>query len=159
MVRLPELPETRPTIVRGSAVPSPGRVLRAIPPQFVVPVELLDPNTSFEWRVFVNYDPIARKEAVLGDRSDPPVGALDGGVNTVRLVQFSIQPPLADVSLRECYVIEFMVARSFRGTSAHTPDPTGGDTVTWFYNPAGTFEGCPTWEGESDAGGDSGRDV
>jgi hypothetical protein len=43
-------------------------------------------------------------------------------------------------------VIEFLVAYSFAGTSSHTPDLRGGDTVAWLYNPAGDLRGCQQYD-------------
>jgi hypothetical protein len=156
---LPVLPDMRPTIQRTAVVPSASRVLLSFPPEFVVPVELLDPSRTFEWRVFIDYDPLSRTDAVLDGRSDPDPA--DASV-PVRRVTFSIEPPDLEQGRAECHVVEFLVAYSFRGSTAHAPDPTGGDSVTWFYNPSGDLSGCPSFDGgalDAGADGDAGTDA
>lgn len=155
----PRLPDMRPTILHGSVVPPPSRILTRFPREFVVPVELLDPSTSFQWQVFVDYDPFERSSAALGDESivDPTRPE-----ETVRPISFTLDPPSLDPGLRVCHVIEFIVARGF-SFSPHTPDARGGDSVVWFYNPTGDLSACPAYDGgvSSDGGndGDGGVDA
>ncbi len=140
---LPALPTMRPTIVHGAVVPSAARILGRLPEQFQVPVELLDPAVTFEWRVFVDYDPLAPSNAVFaGTNEKDPLRPLE----RIRTVPFGNPIATADPSLQACHVIEFLVAYSFEGTSSHTPGSTGGDTIAWFYNPAGDLAGCPQYD-------------
>jgi hypothetical protein len=142
---IPAPPPHHPTILHGSVVPPTTQVLSdpsAANLTFEVPVELEDPNASFEWNVFVDYDPHLNLSPSFGRRESPDLTQVDGGV---RIIEFSITPP--DPS--SCHVIEFVVALEFSVGSGHTPDQYGGDTVSWFYNPSGDPGGCATY----DAGG------
>src|SRR6478609_10688854 len=56
---VPDPPTRRPTILRSDAVPPPSRSILELPRQFVVPVEVIDRNQSFDWRVFIDYDVLA----------------------------------------------------------------------------------------------------
>jgi hypothetical protein len=140
---LPKYPPIRPTIVKGSVVPPTDKIVLPPLPTFVVPVELVDPNVTFAWNVFVDFDPIANPLPVTGDVALPDPATLDGGV---RAISFS----LADVpEPTRCHTIEFLVARSFSSASPHTPNAPGGDSVSWFYNPSGSIDGCPTYDAGS----------
>ena len=138
---LPKPPRHHPNIVHGAVVPPATKVMATFPSKFLVPVEVFDPDVSFLWNVFVDYDPLdsARRAEVLSGGSPD---AIDGGV---RIVDFTIDPP--DPS--SCHVIEFIVALGFDSKSTHTPDSYGGDSVAWFYNPSGDPSTCPQY----DAGG------
>ncbi|MEI7892665.1 MAG: hypothetical protein WCI05_06215 [Myxococcales bacterium] len=138
---LPRPPRRRPTIFHGSVVPPLGQVLGQFPTQFVVPVDVGDPSTSFEWNVFLDYDPVSRPAPVLSGFEEDPAG-MDAGV---RVVAFSIDVP----DPTACHVIEFMVALTFNRASAHTPDSYGADSTIWLYNPSGLATECPRY----DAGG------
>jgi hypothetical protein len=140
---LPTLPVMRPTVVHGAVVPSASRVLGGIPRQFEVPVEILDPSITFEWRVFVDYDPLAPSNAVFAGTSER---AASRPSLTTRIISFGNPIPRSDPSLQACHVIEFLVAYSFAGTSSHTPDGRGGDTIVWFYDPIGDLGGCPRYD-------------
>lgn len=152
---LPELPRFRPTILRGSVVPSTSGVLGAFPDRFIVPVELVDPNVTLSYRVYIDYNPIT------GDGLDFPgtIGA-GGTPSRVRVIDFKATAP---PDLTRCHVIEFVVAESFfaelEGKGAHAPREPGGDSVTWFYSPGGDLSGCPVVDAgvlpSSDAGGDA----
>jgi hypothetical protein len=143
---LPPIQHHRPNIVHGATSPSDGRVLSTWPSQFLVPVEIVDPTSCYQWRVFVDFDPITNPLEVLDnpDETDgkvcPSLATLDGGVD---LVDFSLTPP-SDTT--QCHVVEFEVALSFRGASPHTPDSFGSDSVHWFYNPSGDVGACPTYD-------------
>src|SRR4051794_1389255 len=53
----PRLPPSRPTIVRGSVVPPASQVLGRLPTKFIVPVELFDSTVTFEWALWVDFNP------------------------------------------------------------------------------------------------------
>ena len=141
---LPRVPEVRPRIARGASVPPASQVLRSWPEKFVVPIELVDPAATFQWRVYVDYDESTGDGFVNGDTSSAEPGSLDGGL---RVIEVQVPAPLdAD----RCHTIEMLVALRFRGDfgsegrSAHTPEQPGGDSLTWLYAPSGSLEGCAT---------------
>ncbi len=147
---LPYYPPIRPTIVKGSVFPPTEQVIVPPLPTFMVPVELVDPNVTFEWKVFVDFDSVDRPTPVLGGDELPQVGTVDGGV---RFVNFA----LGDlIEATKCHTVEFSVARTFNITSPHTPNPPGGDSVTWFVNPSGSLEGCPQYSAQRGDAGDGG---
>lgn len=132
----------RPVIVHGSAVPPVSRVLTRLPTEFEVPVELLDPSRSFDWRVYVDYDrvfglapPPAEEDTSMGD-------AKGGSVRTIR---FRVSPDSLPLVVT-CHSIEFVVAYKFLGTS-RLPDAQGSDSLVWWFNPNGDLGGCPAVEG------------
>lgn len=143
---LPQYPAIRPTIVKGSVLPPSDRVVLPPLPTFVVPVELVDQNATFAWNAFLDFDPVTNPLPVAGGVVGLEPGTADGGV---RAVSFS----LADVpNPTRCHTIEFLVALSFNSASPHTPNAPGGDSVSWFYNPSGSVDGCPTYDaGQFDA--------
>jgi hypothetical protein len=137
---LPQTPTEGPAIVHDAVVPPTDQILTQLPPDgFVVPVQLDQASSPFEWDVFVDYDPVAGTGLVFIDtQNESPA---DGGIS---LVNFSLDPATLDPS--QCHVIEFLVAHAFNGTSLHTWDSVGGDIVTWFYNPGGGPGGCPVYD-------------
>ncbi len=143
---LPKLPAFRPTILHGSVAPPASRILVTFPDKFVIPVELVDPSLPFQWRLFVDYNPLTGDGIVDTGTSFFERGATTGGI---RVVEVAVPTP--DTS--RCHVIEFIVANGFRGDiegrQAHTPDSTGGDSVVWFYVPGGDSRVCSA----PDAGG------
>lgn len=143
---LPKPPRHHPIIVKGSVKPSYTKVLSTLP-NFEVPVELIDPDTPFSWRVFIDYDPIAQTPPVQTGDEQPTPATIDGGI---QYVDFNITDPAPDPST--CHVIELVVALGFNARSAHTPDSNGADSIVWFYSPTGEPNGCPHY----DAGGADG---
>jgi hypothetical protein len=144
---LPQLAAQRPTILHDAVVPPTDQILAQLPTEFVVPVQLGDPDQSFEWDVFVDYNPCADPNgcqptppAIYPQLVQPTAGSLDGGV---ALVSFAASTDL-DPSL--CHRIDFLVAHQFDPGSAHTWDSTGGDIVSWFYNAGGGPNGCPVYD-------------
>ena len=140
----PELPaeiEHRPTILHESLVPSTTNVLAQLPTGgFIVPILLEDPNESFWWEVFVDYNSCTDPpNCTAATPSEPPgahyvsptPGTLDGGV-----VEVSFTLP-ADVDPTQCHRIDFYVAHAFSATSPVTFDPIGGDSAGWIYWPEG----------------------
>lgn len=143
---LPRLPLSRPTVVRGSVVPSPNEILTVFPAEgFVVWVELSDPELAFQWAFFADYNPIT------GAGLNVPVNdskfSNDPAIQQGRLRKIVINAiPLTDRD--QCHVLELVVALEMEGTTSaqvsHTPKAPGGDSVTWFYNPSGDLRGCPS---------------
>lgn len=136
----PRLPLTRPTIVRGSVVPPASNIIGRWPDKFIVPVELSDPNVTFEYAVWIDFNPATGDQGLVDFRSSP--FAQENTTGRVRRLEIPIAEPSAD----RCHVVEVLVALSFvgeRGIGAHAPSPPGGDIVSWIYNPSGDTSGCP----------------
>ncbi len=139
---LPTELEHRPTIQRASVQPS-VEVFSQLPTGgFIVPIQLEDPNESFQWDVFVDYSACTNPPDCTmatspvtppGIQTETPTpGTLDGGVV---LVSFD-SPPGLDLS--QCHWIDFEVAQQFLPGLPHSPNPTvGGDSFLWLYEPAG----------------------
>jgi hypothetical protein len=145
----PDLPaesQLHPVVVQSAVFPPTTQVLVELPPSgFVVPVQLFDPDTPFEYEVFVDFDPSATppQSPVIAVTVAPPF-PLDGGVD---LVDFDLTPYFAGLDPSVCHEIDFVVALGFTATSPHTPDSRGGDGVLWFYDASGGLGGCPGVEG------------
>jgi hypothetical protein len=140
---LPTPPAHRPTILHESVVPPPDQILAQLPAEFVVPIELEDPNQSFEWEVFVDYDPVQAPNPSIFTPVLPTPDTVDGGIYTVDFPP-PIVPQLPDPG--RCHRIDFLVAHHFNAASQHTWDSVGGDIVTWLYNPGGSPGGCPVYD-------------
>jgi hypothetical protein len=138
---LPQVPTHGPTIVHDAVVPPYTEILAELPNEFVVPVQLDQANASFEWDVFVDYDPVGSSEPQL--RQDDNESPADGGVS---LVNFQLSSSLAVLDPSQCHVIQFLVAHAFNENSPYTWDSVGGDTVSWIYNPGGGPAGCPVYD-------------
>jgi len=154
---LPRIPPTRPTIVRGSVVPSASMVLATFPSEFIVPVELADPTQPFEYSAFIDYNSATGEGLVV-----PPTKSIFEPANTTertRILGVALSPP---TDLGRCHVVEIVVALRFESATtaqtAHTPAEPGGDVVSWFYNPNGDLAGCPALDAGIDAGRDAGTD-
>jgi hypothetical protein len=147
----PDLPQPvahRPTILHDAVVPPPDQILAQLPDEFVVPVELDDPNQGFTYDVFVDFDPIAfagrgTPPAISPTGVSPSQATVDGGI---ALVTFTLDPSLSGLGLPICHTIQFLVAHQFNATSPHTWDAVGGDLVQWFYNPVSGVAGCPAYD-------------
>lgn len=136
----PRLPLARPTIVHGSVVPPASGVLGRFPDKFIVPVELFDPTVTFEWAAWIDFNPATGEGLDSFSTSEFEQSNVDGRVRTLEI---QMRPPTDD----RCHVIEVVVALRLagqQGTGAHAALDPGGDIVTWFYNPSGSLEGCPT---------------
>ena len=48
--------EARPFVLRDAVDPRPERILTAFPDQFLVPVAVNGPTSTFQWRVYVDLD-------------------------------------------------------------------------------------------------------
>jgi hypothetical protein len=138
--QLPEETEHRPTILHESVVPS-GVILAELPLEFEVPVDLEDPNESFQWDVFIDYEACIDPPnctSATPPRTPPGVvtvtptpGTLDGGIAWV-----SFSAP-TDLDPSQCHSIQVFVAHQFEPGSPHQPDSIGGDSVQWIYDPPG----------------------
>ena len=133
---LPKPPKHHPIIVKGSVVPPYTRILPELPHSFIVPLEILDPDSSYFYNVFVDYDPISPRPA---DFTSAPQQSTT--------IDFGLSP-VTDLST--CHSIELVVALGFDPKSQHTPDSNGADSIVWWYNPSGDPGHCPQY----DAGGD-----
>ncbi len=148
---LARLPESRPTILHSSLVPS-GPLITQFPSTFLVPVELSDPRSRVAYAVFVDYNPDTGKGLVdTPGHSDPP-SALAGLKDRVRVIPISVPAPL---EIFRCHKIEIVVALRLESEKdpklAHTPADPGGDIATWLYNPAGDLKGCPALDVDASA--------
>jgi hypothetical protein len=147
---LPKRPASRPTILRDRLIPSATNVVGTWPPNFIVPVELADPTASFEWAAFVDFNP----------RTDE--GLQLAGVSTfeqsnVTSAERDLEIPIpVPTDLGRCHVIEVVVALALESldnpSTAHTPRPPGGDSITWFYSGSGDLAGCPVLDAGLEAG-------
>jgi hypothetical protein len=138
----PELPKPaslRPTIVKGSVFPSTSEPIGGLPAEFLVPVELADPTKPFEWKVFVDFDPLGNADDFVEQRGGSPGSA---SAANLQVIPFSVN---RDRLSGSCHRIEFVVALRF--DSARASDPLLSDSVTWFYAPTGNLAGCSTYDG------------
>jgi hypothetical protein len=148
---LPQLPEMPPRIIHASVVPSNSSVLADLPPKFVVPVELANPNITFQYAFFVDF--VASGLAGNGLIGTVRSSAYELGSHTegrTRKVEIEITADLRkDPRLAgdRCHRIEVVVALGLNektnARTAHAPPEPGGDVVGWFYNPNGGL-GCPS---------------
>ena len=134
------VPQTRrPTIVRDRVEPPASGVLGVFPTDgFIVFVDV-DPTTGFDWRIFVDYDPLNPSSSLKNaDRVPPDPGASEGGLVRVTM---AVSPP----SLDQCHVIEALVGTFANTNDQHTFDDAngGGDSISWIYSPSGDLRGCP----------------
>lgn len=150
---VPRLPETRPTIVSASVVPSTTNILTRWPDFFTIPVELSDPTVSFVYAAFVDYNPLTGAGLVPGSVGDNPY---DQQSLATRVRTFEISIPQENVTNDRCHVIEVVVALRFSSLvdskNVHTPAAPGGDSVSWIYNPSGDPSGCPRLDAGIEAG-------
>jgi hypothetical protein len=136
----------RPTILHEAVQPPPDQILAELPPEFAVPIELDDPNQSFQWDVFLDYDPnvLSNSKPLLYPQTvQPTPGTVDGGILLVDFFPSDSNGVPPDPSL--CHRIDFLVAHAFNESSPRTWDSVGGDIVSWLYNP-GDPAGCPVYD-------------
>jgi len=137
---LPTLPDLRPTIVRGSVVPTASAVLVTWPQKFIVPVELIDPRATITYATFVDYNSLCTSCFESVTQSEYELASTVGNIRTLEVL---ITQPSSD----KCHLIEVVVAKNLdqrSAQSAHNPLEPGGDIVSWFYNPSGDLDGCPS---------------
>jgi hypothetical protein len=142
---LPQPPAHRPTILDESVQPPPDQILASLPTEFVVPVQLDDPNQTFDWEVFVDYDPVQSPNPYFSNQVQATPGTVDGGVYVVD----APPPDTIHADPSRCHRIDFLVAHTFNPATPHTWDSLGGDIVWWFYNPGGGPGGCPVYDAGS----------
>ena len=136
------IPETRPTILHASTVPSETSVLTRWPQTFVVPVELLDPTVRIAYAGFIDFDSFRNDGLVVSpSHSDFEQANTVGGTRTIAVAMPEPDPG-------RCHKVEIVVALRLASEDdakhSHTPDAPGGDIATWFYNPTGNPAGCPS---------------
>lgn len=134
------LPDLRPTIVRGSVVPTASAVLVTWPAKFIVPVELIDSRVTITYATFVDYNSLCSSCVESVKTSEDEAASTNGNIRTLEVL---ITQPSSD----KCHLVEIVVAKNLdsrSAQSAHTPLEPGGDIVSWFYNPSGDLDGCPS---------------
>jgi hypothetical protein len=148
---LPHLPETRPTILHASTVPSETSVVTRWPQTFIVPVELTDPTVRVVYAAFLDFDALTGDGLVDINNSDFVQANTVGRTRTL-----TVAIPEPD---RRCHKVEVVVALRLAGETdgknSHTPAEPGGDISTWFYNPSGDLDGCPALDAGIDASPDA----
>ena len=143
----------RPEILRDEVSPPTSAILEDWPLEFDIPIDVPDPSSPLLWHAFLDYDPPLRTELYDFGELDPDPSSDDGGVRT-------LPARLAHPTLDACHTIEIVVGLAFSEDN-HTPDPPGGDSVSWFYTPTGSLDGCPLFDAGPtaiDAGVDTGTD-
>lgn len=146
--QLPRIPETRPTILHASTVPSETSVVTRWPQTFVVPVELTDPTVRIAYATFVDFDSLNNDGLVETSHSDFEQANTVGRTRTL-----TVAIPEPDPG--RCHKVEIVVALRLASQDdakhSHTPAEPGGDIATWFYNPNGDLGGCPALDAGIDA--------
>jgi hypothetical protein len=137
---LPRLPDKRATIVRASVVPSTTSVLGSWPTKVIIPVELSDSRATLKWAAFVDYNP-ATGEGYDSKGESNEATSTNGNIRTLEI-------PITTPSSDRCHIVEVIVALNLNlnttdSRTLHTPEPPGGDSVSWFYSPSGDLAGCP----------------
>jgi hypothetical protein len=147
------IPETRPTILHASTVPSETLILTRWPQTFVVPVELIDPTVRIAYAAFIDFDSLNNDGLVAQpSHSDSEHANTVGGIRTLTVAMPEPDPG-------RCHKVEIVVALRLASENdaknSHTPDAPGGDIATWFYNPSGDLGGCPALDAGIDASFDA----
>ncbi len=152
---LQRIPETRPTILHASTVPSETSVVTRWPSTFIVPVELADPTVRIVYAAFVDFDSLNNDGLAVGATHSDFEQA--NTVGRTRTLTVAIPEPLDP---GRCHKVEVVVAlrlaSELDAKNSHTPDEPGGDISTWFYNPNGDLGGCPALDAGIDASLDAG---
>lgn len=166
---LPRIPESRPIIIRASAVPPTSAVLTRWPVDstFLVPVELADPNVEFKYVAFIDYNPLTGDGLVEDPRPSVYEVSNNSSNSVGRTRTLTILIPERLAAPDRCHTIEVIVALHFASDGdltgdpklRHTPLAPGGDIATWFYNPNGGLDGCPQLDAGVDAGIDADADA
>lgn len=145
--------EARPFILRESVDPRPERILTEFPEEFLVPVAVDGPSSTFQWRVYVDLDRKAASDSSgtlfeIAQTSE----ATSLSADAIRRIRFSLPTP--QVVGEGCTLVQMYVARAFDDRRFPQTAPTAGppDMVSWLI--ATGPNGC---EGiAADAGSDSG---
>jgi hypothetical protein len=154
---VPPTPLAPPEIDHELVVPPVTSILAAWPGEFDVPILVLDPSVTVEWEAFLDYDPLGNHG---GQLPYVPLGEVGPGQDVddagERMLVANIPAP---PDLTTCHTLEIIVAFGFEN---HAPNSVGGDSVTWFYSPTGSLDGCPIFDfeaGAPDAGEDGSSPV
>ena len=153
----PDQPTERPTIVQSTLVPSASSVLVSFPTTgMLASVSLLNPRQTFEWRVFLDFDPLdtdGEKPVAAQGTSTPGAEDITASdpLRGLRRIEFTVAqplPPKLPTDTRTCHTIELIVAETGQFATnnirlIHAVDPLKSDSVTWFYSPTGDLGGCP----------------
>ncbi len=129
---LPVVPSRYPVILHSLVVPAANNPLLELPQLFIVPVELNDPNRSFFYSLFVDFE--SSDLPSIQDQTE----VTDKGAN-IKVLAF---PPPRDLT-KGCHRIELLVSytQPVRGA-------VGSDSITWFYTPPETsLLGCSAFDG------------
>ncbi len=142
----------RPTILHGQEFPTTSRVLLEDPGTFYVPVEVVDPETTYEWDVLLDFPALSEAQArviglgrtIAGSASRPNVEA----------IAFDLDERLKD---GRCHQITFRVGLSL---APNNPASVDSDLSTWFFVPSGKTSACVPFDGGlPDGGYDTGREA
>jgi hypothetical protein len=148
--------EARPFILREAVDPRPERILTAFPKEFLVPVAVDGPTSSFDWRVYVDLDRKASSDSsgtlfdIAQKSESTPLSA-----DAIRRIRFSLAK--RTIVGGGCTLVQMFVARGFDDRRFPQTAPTAGppDVVSWLI--ATGEKGC---EGiAADAGADAGGDA
>ncbi|WP_394828748.1 hypothetical protein [Pendulispora albinea] len=154
---LPEqrsLPARRPSI-EGTNPPATKVLTQLTNTTLSVRVRLYNPALSFQWRVFVDWDPVLNPQQIV---AFGPSGARSFA--DLQIVEFEM--PRDTVDLNVCHTIEFVTAIEFHPTSAHAAvDGRGASSISWTYVPMGDYSKCSGYDGGATDGGffDAGSDA
>jgi hypothetical protein len=128
------IPPTAPIRILREDVSPPISFLTALPSAFLLPVTADTRQSALTAQLFVDQ---------VGAQPRPQ--SIHGTANVY------VPVPTNTVSADECHTLEVRITY---------PDLSGGDSVTWFYSPTGSFTGCPVFDaGPSDAGDASDGDA
>jgi len=152
---LSQWPARRPTILHDSVVPSTNQILAQLPVDSVllVPVEIDDPNESFKYRLFIDYQE-ADQTSLVAEGQSLPTASAGSGASVVLALSLDTNVAAARLSTPYCHRIEAMVGHGF--SAFHALDTVGGDSVTWLYDGAGNAEACPTADAGPEVDGNGG---
>ncbi len=145
-------PVRRPSILHGQEFPASARVLLEDPGTFYVPVEVVDPTTTYSWEVLLDFPAKPVEQARVLGLQDTIEGSATRA--NVQSIPFSLTDRLKD---NQCHQITFHVGLSL---AANDPKSVDSDFATWFFVPEGKSSKCVPFDGGlPDGSYDSGSDV
>lgn len=147
--------EARPFILREAVYPRPERVLTEFPSEFLVPVAVDGPSSTFQWRVYVDLDRKASSDSsgtlfdIAQTSEATPLSA-----DAIRRIRFSLPSPQAVGG--GCTLVQMYVARAFDDRRFPQTASTAGppDVVSWLI--ATGENGCAGVLPDAGAGSDAG---
>jgi hypothetical protein len=151
---LPTIPLQTPVILSESVsppLPSFTNWAQGSEMTFVVPVEVDDPASTFDWYVFEDVDTPISSLAHQGEST----ANLDGGA--IQLISFSVDPPPGPSSHTITFYADVDTTQTLAPLFPGAPDYlvcTLCSSVTWIYDPSGSGT-SPTY----DAGGIPDADI